>query len=151
MLRMVTADVWYGDRFAVRECGWKTGTILNVAHTCRKHPEYWEDVGRLHSEVAYLRMAKRDRQPWNDEYPCQLWYTLEYATLPILTHCQMGGHRGPTAAIFAAWMLNKRRGVFLEETLAQVQAQIPHLQLDARGDRCLYHKQMIAFCRKWST
>ena len=151
MIHKLTDKVWFGDCFAVRESVGKVKSIINVAHSLRRNPEYWTDVPKHKHDVMYFRLAKRDREPFGFDYISGLASAIQSVdacnAFPLLTHCQFGGHRGPTSAMFAAWLLDGRKSGMLEELRLKITATVPGLDLNAKGDRCLYHKQMVAYCR----
>ena len=121
MLKKLTDQVWFGNWQAPQECLGEVGTIINVAHNFSKRrgrSGYWADLRNIPHEVFYVRLALKDRQDVSHEYLTAFFRAVDSAVtlgkLPILTHCQMGGHRGPTSALLAAWHLAGRSKWSLE-------------------------------------
>jgi len=109
MFKKLTDDVYFGDcqsPFEFREAK----CIINVAH--RLKPPYFEQLGTLPHTTLYVRHALKDRDNVTMPYLLTLKEIVECARamgkLPILTHCRMGGHRGPTAALAAAFFLSNK-------------------------------------------
>lgn len=151
MLHKLTPSIWFGDKDALAASKDDVAAVLNVAHVIRD-PAYWTTLSKLHSRVAYFRLAKRDREPFQAEYIENVLTVIELVQrrnlFPLLCHCQRGGHRGPTAAILAHWATSERRDWALAEALEATRIMVPSLTtaLTATGDRALYHKQIIAYC-----
>lgn len=108
MIVQVTPKIWYGDKPSVSESLGKVKSIINVAHAIRK--PYWKDLGKLDWEVWYFRLACPDRRSADAYYIEALENILisinRANKFPLLCHCRAGGHRGPTAAFFAAYFLD---------------------------------------------
>lgn len=108
MIVKFTPKIWYGDKPSVVESLGEVKSIINVAHSIRR--PYWKDLGKLDWDVWYFRLAGPDREPLDYEY----LHTMRTVVLaigfaekfPLLCHCRAGGHRGPTAAFFAAFFLD---------------------------------------------
>lgn len=152
MIHKLTEQVWWGNWQAPTECIGKIGCIINVAHSFsrrRGRNLYWANLERVQWEVLYFRFAKKDRQDIDDNYAAAVASAVDTAKLlgkfPILTHCQMGGHRGPTSAIFAAWHLAGRSRLALDSLHARALELFPRL---ANGSN--YYKSTLAYCEKAS-
>ena len=98
-----TDRVWFGDMPSVQECGAQVKSVINVAHNIKR--SYWGNVGRLPWDVWYFRLASPDRESLSEEYIQALEWVIRSIDkankFPLLCHCRMGGHRGPTTALFA--------------------------------------------------
>lgn len=107
MLHQLTADVYYGDWQAPFESIGVVATIVNVAHALRRRGAsvYFQRLVEVPWETRYIRMALRDKDSVTDGYIDQLKYIALHMPRPILCHCQLGGHRGPTAAMIVAWFI----------------------------------------------
>lgn len=143
MYKKLTPDVWFGDKPSVQETNGKVKAIINVAHRIKR--PYWKDLGKLPWDVWYFRLAKPDAHEADDRYLYALAAVADQLVctgkLPILVHCLMGGHRGPTAALFMAWHIGGRQG--FEALYDAAKALVPHL----RKCRGVYHKSIVKFCR----
>jgi len=108
MIVKVTPDIWYGDKPSVVESLGEVKSIINVAHAIRK--PYWKDLGKLNWETWYFRLACPDRIAVDANYMKAMENVLDAIKgankFPLLCHCRAGGHRGPTAAFFAAYFLD---------------------------------------------
>lgn len=104
MIVKLTENIWWGDKPSVTESLGQVQSIINVAHAIRR--PYWQDLGKLDWRVWYFRLASPDREPLDDDYVQALQNIVLAISLagkyPLLCHCRAGGHRGPTAAFFAA-------------------------------------------------
>lgn len=114
MICKLSANVMYGNWESPGECIGKVGTIINVAHSFsrrRGRNIYWAYLEKVHWDVFYVRLAMKDRMEMTREYFISLVeitvLAIKLGKLPILCHCQMGGHRGPTAAIVVACTLGE--------------------------------------------
>ena len=148
MIYKLTDKVWWGNWQAPVECVGQVGTIINVAHSFsarRGRNLYWANLEKVRWDVLYFRLAKKDRQDIDAKYAAALAKAVDAAMLldklPILTHCQMGGHRGPTSAIFAAWHLSGRTHDALDRLHARALELFPKL---ANGSN--YYKSTLAYC-----
>lgn len=145
MIVQVSSNVFYGDKPSVVEGLDKFKAVLNVAHSIRR--PYWEDLGKLPWEVWYLRLALPDREPADLGYILAMENFLDSLEtsdkFPLLCHCRAGGHRGPTAAFFAAWYLDgKHRCEFWEDKMRDL---IPGW--DKHPERRVYRQSIITYCR----
>lgn len=108
MIVKLTDKIWWGDKPSVQESLGEVQSVLNVAHKIRR--PYWGDLKNLDWEVWYFRLACPDRVEPDQNYLRALFSVLtaigDAGKFPLLCHCRAGGHRGPTAAIFAAWFLD---------------------------------------------
>jgi hypothetical protein len=145
MIHKLTEQVWFGNWEAPFECIGKVGTIINIAHHFSpRHGRdvYWSKLKELPHHVLYFRLSKKDREDVDAHYMSALCQVVHIAfqskKLPILTHCQLGGHRGPTSAIIAAWELAGRGMNDLQKLHARALQLVPGL---ARG-RNYYHSSM---------
>jgi len=109
MIHKLTDRVWFGDARAPMEAGNQVCAVLNVAHVIRRKWDY--DLNAIPHGVAYFRLASPDREPLTLRYlerflaVVRLLENLNRETkLPVLTHCQFGGHRGPASAIATAFL-----------------------------------------------
>lgn len=120
MLQQLTEQVWYGNWEAPFECF--PGAIINVAHNFsarRGRDAYWQRLASLDYRCLYFRLARKDREDVDDRYMQLLTAAVDAVraaqAFPLVCHCQLGGHRGPSSALFAAWHLGGRpRRVFEE-------------------------------------
>jgi len=122
MIVELTPDIWYGDKPSVMESVGRdrpARSIINVAHSIRR--PYWKDLGKLDWETWYFRLSCPDRVAVTDSYMRSMERVLDSIQdadkFPILCHCRAGGHRGPTAAFFAAFYLDgaKRFDYWIEK------------------------------------
>ena len=148
MYKKLTGQVWWGDWQAPFETKGQVGAIINVAHAFSKRRGrniYWQRLEEISHNTIYFRIARRDREDVDDLYADALAGAIDvcrgYGKMPILTHCQMGGHRGPSSALFTAWHLAGRTGF---EALHQ-QLLALHPRLATRGVN--YYKTIVAYCR----
>jgi len=114
-------NVWFGDWESPTELKDQVGTIINVAHSFsprHNRNAYWQKLEKLHYSIFYVRLAKKDHEAADKKYLHSFESVVNQAVLldrlPILCHCQMGRHRGPTAGIAAAWILNGKTRDSLE-------------------------------------
>lgn len=108
MIVKITPDIWFGNKPSVVESLGEVKSIINVAHRIRR--PYWDDLKKLDWRVWYFRLASPDREVLDPEYMIameNILVSIKNANkFPLLCHCLMGGHRGPTAAFFAAFFLD---------------------------------------------
>jgi hypothetical protein len=108
MFKRLTDEVWYGNAESPFETIGQVKAILNVAHRFRSG--YFERLGTIPYEVMYVRLAKKDREDVDQPYLSALAWLAKYVKdtmkLPILCHCRMGGHRGPSSALAIAYFLS---------------------------------------------
>ncbi len=148
MIYKLTDKVWWGNWESPVEAGREVRCIINVAHSFsrrRGRNAYWARMEQVPWDTITFRFAKKDRMDVTPEYLSWLAAAADIAVqggkLPILTHCQMGGHRGPTSAIFVAWHLDGRTRDALEYLHNRALALFPRL---ANGSN--YYKSTMAFC-----
>ncbi len=152
MIHKLTDRVWWGNWQAPVECLGQVGTIINVAHSFsrrRGRNAYWANLEQVRWDVMYFRLAKKDRMDIDEKYADALASVVDSVSLlgkfPILTHCQMGGHRGPTSAIFVAWHLAGRKQAALRNLHMEALRLFPRL---ANGSN--YYKSTLAYCESHS-
>lgn len=148
MFKQLTEQVYFGNWESPQELAGKVKTVINVAHNFsnrRGRNRYWADLESMPWETFYVRLAKKDRQDCDQHYFITLSTVVILAQnngkLPILCHCQMGGHRGPSSAIAAAFVLAGGRG--LDELHARAIELCPGL---ARGRN--YYRSLMELCRQ---
>lgn len=110
MINKLSDYVWWGDKPSVQESLGRFKSVINVAHSIRR--PYWQNLNNLHWQVWYFRLASPDREPLPESHMDGLISVLEAirvgGKLPLLCHCKMGGHRGPSTALLAHWHLSGR-------------------------------------------
>lgn len=150
MYHKLTDRVFYGNWESPFELNGQVGTIINVAHNFnvrRGRGIYWQRLAELRHDVLYFRIARKDRENVDDEYMHALTSAVDTALtmnrLPILTHCQLGGHRGPSAGLFAAWHIWGQFPHQFEELHQKVLQLTPGL---ARGRN--YYHSLVAWCKQ---
>ena len=150
MFKQLTEHVYFGNWEAPRELAGKVRSVINVAHSFSRRKgrnKYWADLESVPWEVFYVRLAKKDRQDCDQKYFAAFAYSVRIAEslgkLPLLCHCQMGGHRGPTSAIAAAFILGGCKAGSLEPIHARMIALQPGL---LRGHN--YYHSMMRLCRE---
>ena len=150
MIHPISQHVWFGDKPSVAESVARgeggAKAVINVAHSIRK--PYWGDLGSLPWDVWYLRLALPDAHAADRQYLEALeMFVICCATAgktPILCHCRVGGHRGPTAGIFAAWVLGHRKRVALYAAIEQVLRFRPGY--NKPHTRRVYRDSVLAYC-----
>lgn len=149
MIRKVSRDIWFGDKPSVQEALGEVQAIINVAHSLRR--PYWGDLGKLHWNVYYIRMAIPDRVPVTDEYcnmlACAIDGIQANGKFPLLCHCRVGHHRGPTAAFFAYWHLHGRTGTAFREGVEIMRSYGLH-DFNEDHPRRIYRSSMLDYCRR---
>lgn len=150
MIYKLTDKVWWGNWEGPFECIGQVQTIINVAHHFsprRGRSKYWAMLEKIPHEVFYVRLAKKDRQDIDREYfrafRNVVFHARDMGKLPILTHCQMGGHRGPTSAIVAAWLLDGGTAEVLDRLHKRALELFPKL---ANGSN--YYHSSMQMCRE---
>lgn len=148
-------NVWFGDWQSPFELKDKVKTVINVAHhfsVRRGRNVYWQQLESLPWDIFYVRMAKKDHDFIDWDYFNTFNKIVEssvlFRKLPILCHCQMGAHRGPTAGICAAWTLNGRTNEALDRFIAKATELRPKY---ARSIETPYRKCMTDMMRATST
>jgi protein-tyrosine phosphatase len=117
-------NVLFGNWTAPIELIGEYKTIINVGHKFARSKEtYWDNLKKIPYEVFYVRLAEKDHRRIDIDYFRAFESTVLQAKamgkLPILCHCQLGAHRGPTSAIAASWILGGKRKDHLEELIAR--------------------------------
>lgn len=148
MVHVLTDQVYFGDWQAPFECLSQVKTIINVAHDFslrRGRRIYWQKLQELNHEVLYVRLARKDRVDVDEKY-YQCFKSIVLAAeamgkMPILTHCQLGGHRGPSAAIMAAFILSGEKREVFESVHKWALEFVPKL---APGNK--YYQSTLRIC-----
>ena len=148
MIWELSDAVWFGDKPSVGEGRNRVKSVINVSHSIRR--PYWQDVSRLHWEVWYFRLALPDREVPDSNYLFafeQVVKAIDRAgKYPLLCHCRMGGHRGPTAALFAFWAITGRKGGWFESAYRKVVELRP--SYGRERDRAVYRNVILQYCRE---
>jgi len=136
--------VCFGDCGAIKDAH-SFRSIINVAHNCRRH--YWKDLPHIPWEIWTFRLALPDAYEVDDSYILAFVSILDAIKqadkLPLLCHCRMGGHRGPTAAIFASWHYGGRKTKNLVNYIAEVQTvKSGYVEKKRLG----YRRSMLKYC-----
>ncbi len=152
MIWKLSDRVWFGDKPSpVEAIPLGVKAIVCVAHSLRR--PYWEDLGRLPWNVWYFRMAMPDLQAPDEGYIEALEEVISRCgnagKLPILCHCRAGGHRGPTAAVFAEWVLSGRVKQVLFDALRRAGELRPSYAKD--NENRVYKSRMVRWCRQHSS
>lgn len=148
MIVKIDRRIWYGDKPSVVESLGRVGSIINVAHVLRR--PYWRDLKKLDWTVWYFRLALPDRVEADDAY-CRAFEniisSIEQADkFPILCHCRVGGHRGPTAAFFAYWCLNGKTQAAFQAGLVAMEQKLPGFSKP--HSRRIYRQTVLAYCKR---
>ena len=147
----LTEEVWFGDYEAPFDMA-NAKSIINVAHYIRDKRPYWHRLKQIDSRVLYFRIAKKDRQVFDDQYARVFFHCLDAIksneAFPLVTHCQMGGHRGPAAAIVAAWYFGGMKPGLLDGLLTKMEKLRPGLATRRISRRVYFHTAM-EFCRNY--
>jgi hypothetical protein len=137
MIHQLSDQVYFGDGhspYDAMDQGIQLGAVINVAHHLRRRFDYFARMKNLPHEILYFRIARKDAGFVDDPYAASLMKLVDVCTtlgkLPILAHCQLGGHRGPTTGIFVAWYLAGQTAAALEQYHAKALELVPSL---ARG------------------
>lgn len=146
MINKLSELVWYGDKPSVGESLGQVKSVINVAHRIRK--PYWADLGKLDWTVWYFRLALPDANEATDDYLISLSYVVNAIStgqkLPVLCHCRMGGHRGPTAALFVHWHLQGRTKIAFDEGYERLVQFRSKYAVDS--DRRIYRRSVLRYC-----
>jgi len=149
------SNVWFGDWNSPIELKDTVKTVINVAHhfsVRRLRNVYWQNLEQLPWDIFYVRMAKKDHDSVNVEYleafEQVVLQAVKLNKLPILCHCQMGAHRGPTSGVAAAWILNGKTNKALDRFLSRATELSPKY---ARSVETPYRKTMVELMRSKST
>jgi len=145
MIVKFTDRIWFGDKPSIEEGRNEIKSVINVAHNLKQ--PYWNNVGKLPWDVWYFRLASPDRAELPYNYITALAGVVNGiaagAKFPLLCHCRMGGHRGPTAALFASWVLDSSRSV--EHWIEKMQKYEPGFL--EKPERRVYRSQILKYCR----
>jgi protein-tyrosine phosphatase len=147
-------DIWFGNWTSPLELKDTVKTVINVSHhfsTRRGRNVYWANLEQLPWKTFYVRLAAKDHDMVDIHYlntiESIVMSAVEMDKLPILCHCQMGGHRGPTSAIAVAWILNGKTKKALKEFYDKAIALRPSL---ANREGLPYHGSMMGMMRTHS-
>lgn len=147
-------NVYFGNWESPFELKDKVKTVVNVAHRFserRMRNVYWQKLQELPWDIYYVRLAKKDWDSVDEIYFNALVKGIEIGIemnkFPILCHCQMGGHRGPTAGVCAAWILNGKTEKALDYFIDKATIFRPKY---ARCVETPYRKSMVEMMRKYS-
>lgn len=150
MFKHVNENVYFGNWTSPLEV--PANCIINVAHCFserRGRNRYYANMEQVPWRTLQFRHAKKDGDEVTDEYMevlCQMAdMAVKLGKLPILCHCQMGGHRGPTSSIVVAWHLQGRKG--LEEIHSRVLELAPGLNKMRERGRA-YYRTSMEWCRR---
>jgi len=136
--------VCFGDCGAIKDAH-NFRSIINLAHNCTR--DYWKNVRYIPWETWTFRLASPDPIEVNEQYIDSFVAILDSIKradkLPLLCHCRMGGHRGPTAAIFASWHYEGRKTKDLVDYIAAVQTVKPRY---VEKRRLGYRRSMLKYC-----
>ena len=104
--KVLTDNVYWGNRHSVEELKDKIGSVLCVAH----NPEFSPGGGSsynpliLHGDTPYFRMGLHDDQDMTSRYFLDLTALIRICLehTPVLIHCYAGSHRSSVTAAWAA-------------------------------------------------
>lgn len=154
MIYQLNQHVYWGDWKSPVEAAGVVGAVFNVAHSFsrrRLRNIYWADLERVDWRTFYVRLALKDAMEATPEYCAALEQTALIAKhlgkLPILCHCQMGGHRGPTAAVFVSWVLGGKTRAAYDEACKALRAIKPNWGL---GRNKGYFRSLTQHCERSS-
>ena len=146
MIWRMSEQVWFGDKPSVVEDSTTVRSIINVAHSIRK--PYWENVGSLSWDIWYFKMACPDRVCPDELYLKAFVQIVEAVKIggrfPLLCHCRVGGHRGPTAAVFAYWVLSGRKRDMLKVAIDM--ADRLRSGFSRPSNKRVYRNAVLDFC-----
>lgn len=149
MIQKLNDLVWFGDWKSPIESIGKVHSIINVAHhfsARRGRDQYWNNLRNVPHEILYIRLALRDADNVNHQYALAFRGAIELIksvnAFPLLCHCAMGRHRGPTAALHAAVLL----GANLEETNERLLTLSRRLRIPRDSRR--YYPSTLDYLRK---
>ena len=152
MIYKLTDQVWFGDANSPREACDSVKSIINVAHGIRRR--FYYDINEIDRYAFYVRIPRADREVWDDSYFSLFESVADMIVakhlVPVLCHCQLGGHRGPSAAIAMGWFLagKTQQSLYtLNEEAWRLTGKPP--MVDAKG-RGRYYAQMFEALRKSS-
>ena len=148
MIIKFTEDIWFGDKPSIAEGRDEIKSVVNVAHNLRQ--PYWNNVGKLPWDVWYFRLASPDREHLTKEYIDALGeiiYGIRNANkFPLLCHCRMGGHRGPTTAMYAAWCIGGGDEQGINYWIEVMQEYEPGFL--EKPSRRVFRQDIIKYCRE---
>jgi len=153
MIEPLTDQIWFGDKPSVHERlnNIKPKAILNVASTIKR--PYWSEIGKRDWRVWYFNMGSPDREYVDDNYFNALGFVLDAVKtgdkFPLLCHCRMGGHRGPSAAVFAYWHYASRSVESLDRILHHMFVLRPRYAKP--NPHRIYRDCLLDYCRRNST
>jgi hypothetical protein len=151
MLQRLNDNVYWGDWKSPVEAVGKVQSVFNVAHSFsrrRGRNLYWSELEKIDWRTFYVRLSLKDAMEASPDY-CR---ALEQAALtakalgklPILCHCQMGGHRGPSSAVLVSWVLGGKTRYAFEQALAGVLSVKPGF---GTGRNNGYYGSVMRHCR----
>lgn len=150
MIWQLSESIWFGDKPSVVEAANRVQSVICVAHSLRR--PYWQNLGHLPGHVWYFRLGLADRDECSIEYVQVLMAVLggiqAAGKYPLLCHCRAGGHRGPSAAIFAYWCFSGRTRDALNWAIAKVRSLRPGFM--GRSDRRQYRDSLLSWARQLS-
>ena len=142
--------IWFGDKASVKEGMDHVGSVINAASTIRR--PYWDWVGKLDWKVWYFHMGCPDRIPVDWTYvellKAVVYLIRQGRKFPLLCHCKAGGHRGPTAAVFAYWCIHDQTEKALDEAIRLVEKHKPNY--NRPSNLMVYRNSMLDYCRRYS-
>lgn len=150
MIKQLNEKVWFGNWTSIQELQ-SAKSVINVAHAFsvrRGRNIYWARLASMDWRVMYFRLALKDAHPVTDGY-CSAFSAIVSSiahaeAFPLLCHCQMGGHRGPSAALHASVLL----GYDLEKTIEDVRRLAPGLGHSKRPGGQAYYESTVESLRK---
>lgn len=152
MLIKLSDKVWYGNWEAPFECAKEVGSVINVAHhfrASRGRDKYWDNLKHIPHTVPLFRLSLRDKDTFTDQYARSMMQILDVinqmGAFPLLAHCQMGGHRGPSAAVFAEWYWSGRNPGMIDALFSSVFPKFVH------GQGGNYRRTMYEYCKMQET
>lgn len=154
MIHKLTDQIYWGNWQSPAELP-MAKAIINVAHSFssrRGRNVYWANLEQVNWQAMYFRLAKKDAQAADNTYMLALSDIVNIVdrsnAFPLLCHCQMGGHRGPTAAMFAAWQLGGCTPSALKRAFDGIRAVRDAFGTGRNKD---YHDSVYAWCKAHST
>jgi len=148
LFQKLTEEVWYGNADAPFETIGQVGCIINVAHNVPRN--YCRRLTHIPYDTMYLRLAKKDADYVDSVYLMTLAQLAESARwmkrMPILTHCRMGKHRGPTSALAVAFFLSDKKRATFEALHAKLLTQRPGLR-NAKAPGAMYYVTTVELLR----
>lgn len=146
MITSMSPLVLYGDVEAIKDPERPFRSVINAAHNLRRH--YWNAAGQLPHSVWTMRLALPDAERASVEQLQLICAFADFAAkadkAPILCHCRMGGHRGPSTALLVHWHLSGRKLDVFEATLEQLRS-VNRCTENKR--RRLYQESVFDYCR----